>query len=232
MEVQTRLIENWFTRKIKASSFLVTAALVLLLFGLSFYDWLSPHSLSVSYDLAFSKHQYWKLWSALFSHGDMGHLLGNALLFIPFALLLTGYFNLTLFPVLGFILGGVINASTLDTMLPETQLLGISGVVNWMGAVWLTLFFLVDRRSNWRRRFSVALFSTLVLFAPQEFKPDVSYMAHIIGFGMGILTGIVYYFIHRKEFLAAEVYETLREPEETFMTLPNDVSDANFTQNH
>lgn len=211
MEDQPRLIKNWFTKKIKASSFLVTAALVVLLFGLSLYDWLSPKDLSVSYDLAFSQHKYWKLWTAIFAHADMGHLLGNALLFVPFALLLTGYFNLTLFPLMGLLMGGVINALALTTMFPLTQLMGISGVVNWMGAVWLTLFFLVDKRTNWRRRFSVALFSSLVLFAPQEFKPDVSYVSHVIGFILGIGSGIVYYALHRKEFLAAEVYETILE---------------------
>ena len=202
-----RLIKNWFTRRIKARSFIVTSLLVLLVFGLSFYDWLSSHSLSASYDQVFTQHKYWKLWSAMFSHADMGHLLGNALLFVPFALLLTGYFNLTLFPLWGLLLGGVINALTLTTMLPQTGLLGISGVVNWMGAVWLTLFFLVDRRTNWRRRFAVALFSSLVLFAPQEFKPEVSYAAHLIGFAFGIITGVIYFFLHQKEFLAAEVYE-------------------------
>lgn len=204
---EPRLIKNWFTGKIKARSFTVTSLLVLLIFGLSFYDWLSPRSLSVSYEQAFLQHKYWKLWSAMFSHADMAHLLGNALLFVPFALLLAGYFNLTLFPLWGLLLGGVINALTLTTMSSQTGLLGISGVVNWMGAVWLTLFFLVDRRTNWRRRFAVALFSSLVLFAPQEFKPEVSYAAHLIGFGLGIITGLIYYFRHQKEFLAAEVYE-------------------------
>lgn len=215
---QPRLIKNWFTAKIKARSFTVTSFLVLLIFGLSFYDWLSLNSLSVSYEQVFLQHQYWRLWSAMFSHADMGHLLGNALLFVPFAVLLSGYFNLTLFPLWGFLLGGVINALTLTTMSPQTALLGISGVVNWMGAVWLTLFFFVDRRTNWRRRFAVALFSSLVLFAPQEFKPEVSYAAHLIGFGFGIITGLVYFFLHQKEFLAAEVYELplATEPEGTY----------------
>lgn len=212
MEEQ-RLIKNWFTKNIDRRSFLVTAALVLLVFGLSFYDWLTPVHLSASYNSAVNEHQYWRLWSALFSHADMGHLLGNALLFIPFALLLSGYFNLTLFPLWGFVIGGLINFITLKTMAPETELLGISGLVNWMGAVWLTLFFLIDRRVNWRRRFAVALFSSLVLFAPQEFKEGVSYTAHLVGFSLGIVSALIYYLVHKKEFLAAEVYQTVFEPE-------------------
>lgn len=205
---EPRIIANWYTRKVQPFGFLVTGLLIILVLGLCLVDWSSSQlNLAASRELVFSQKQYWRLWTALFAHADIGHLFGNLFLFVPFAFLLTGYFSVALFPMLGFLFGGVINAITLTTMPFETQLLGISGLVNWMGAVWLTLFFLIDRRSNMRKRFAVLLFSSLVLFAPQEYKEGVSYISHVIGYGLGIATGIIYYLVHRKTFLAAEVTE-------------------------
>ncbi|AZZ37018.1 rhomboid family intramembrane serine protease [Bdellovibrio sp. qaytius] len=207
-----RIIANWYTHKVSSLSFMVTGLLVVLILGLCLFDWSSASiNLSASRELVFSQKQYWRLWSALFAHGDIGHLFGNLFLFVPFSLLLTGYFNFSLFPGLGFLIGGAINAIALQTMPLQTELLGISGLVNWMGSLWLTLFFLIDRRSSLRKRFAVVLFSSLVLFAPEAYKEDVSYVSHLIGYGLGILTGLIYYALHRKDFLAAEVKESVLE---------------------
>ncbi len=203
-----RIIANWYTRKVHPLSFMATGLLLILVLGLCLIDWSSSQlSFSASRELVFSQKEYWRLWSALFAHGDLGHLFGNLFLFVPFAFLLTGYFSVSLFPMLGFLLGGVINALTLLTMPMQTQLLGISGLVNWMGSLWLTLFFLIDRRSSLRKRFAVSILSSFVLFAPQEYKEGISYISHVIGFGLGIITGLIYYALHRKNFLAAEVIE-------------------------
>ncbi|MES2801225.1 MAG: rhomboid family intramembrane serine protease [Bdellovibrionota bacterium] len=209
---EPRIIANWYTRKVQPLAFMATGLMLILILGLCLIDWNSSSlNLSASRDLVFSQKQYWRLWSALFAHADLGHLFGNLLLFVPFAFLLTGYFSVSLFPMLGFLFGGVINAITLLTMPMQTQLLGISGLVNWMGSLWLTLYFLIDRRSNLRKRFAVLVFSSLVLFAPQEYKEDVSYISHVIGYGLGILTGLIYYAVHRENFLAAEVAEPVLE---------------------
>lgn len=205
---EPRIIANWYTHKISSISFEVSGLLVILILGLCLLDWNSTAiHLSASRDLVFSQKQYWRLWSALFGHGDLGHLFGNLLLFAPFALLLIGYFNLWLFPTLGFLLGGVINAIVLATMPLQTELLGISGLVNWMGSLWFTLFYLIDQRSSLRKRFAVVLFSSLVLFAPQDYKEGVSYLSHVVGYGFGILTGLIYYFFQKDLFLAAQIKE-------------------------
>lgn len=209
---EPRIIANWYTHRISSSSFVVSGLLVILILSLCLLDWnLATVHLSASRDLVFSQKQYWRLWSALFAHGDLGHLFGNLLLFVPFALLLTGYFNLWLFPLFGFLIGGAVNAIVLSTMPLQTELLGISGLVNWMGSLWFTLFYLIDRRSSLRKRFAVVLFSSLVLFAPQDYKEGVSYLSHVIGYGLGILTGLIYYFFEKDLFLAAEITESVLE---------------------
>ena len=209
---EARIIANWYTHKISSRSFMITGLLLILILGLCLLDWTSVSlKLSASREAVFSQKEYWRLWSALFAHANLGHLFGNLILFVPFTLLLTGYFSLSLFPAVGFLLGGAINAITLNTMPLQTELLGISGLVNWMGSLWLTLFFLIDSRSSLRKRFAVVLFSSVVLFAPEAYKDDVSYLSHLIGYGLGIITGIIYYAVHRKDFLAAEVKEPVLE---------------------
>lgn len=210
METQQRLIAHWLTRKIKPQSFWWTGLLIVLVICVCLLDWNSHFlPLSASRYLVFEKNQYWRLWTALFAHSNLGHLFGNLFLFVPFAFLLMGYYSLWLFPVSGFFVGGIINALVLQTMPETTELLGISGVVNWMGAVWLVLFFLIDRRSTWRRRFAVVLFSSVVLFAPQGYEQNISYLSHLLGYLFGMFTGFLYYLVNRKKIKASEVWEEI-----------------------
>ena len=108
----------------------------------------------------------------------MGHLMNNALLFIPLAYLLTAYFGAWFFPILGLFSGGLINSIVLGTMPPETQLIGISGVVYWIGGAWLTLFLLIDRRKNFSLSFRECAFLMLMLFIPETYWPHISYASH------------------------------------------------------
>jgi rhomboid protease GluP len=208
---ESRVVANWLTRKISPQVFLLTSVMVMILFGLCFYSW-KVFDLSASRYQVFTEGQYWRLWSSLFSHSDLGHILGNAFLFVPLAFVLMGYFNLWLFPAAGIFIGGVISGLVLTTMPEMARLSGISGVVNWMGAVWLTLFVLIDTRKTLRRRFAIALFVTLMLFAPETFKEDISYTSHFIGFIFGVISAGIYYAKNKEKFKAAEVVEVDEEP--------------------
>ena len=101
----------------------------------------------------------------------------------------------------------------IQTMPPETNLIGISGVVYWMGSTWLTLFLIIDRRKTLRRRIALAAFLTVVLFIPETYKPEISYMSHFVGYVLGAVTGLLVYFLRRNEIEAAEVREFIYEPE-------------------
>lgn len=53
-----------------------------------------------------------------------------------------------------------------------------------------------------------------MLFVPSEaFDPSISYRSHFMGFTLGVLFALVYYWIRRDEFLSAEIYEPLEDPE-------------------
>lgn len=218
MEISYRIRENWLTRKPRAGAWTVTLVLFFLLFGaqaLGEINFAGLRSLMVaSGEAVFERHEYWRLWTALFAHADFGHIASNSMLFFPFAYYLYGYYGFRFFPLFGIFSGGIINFFVLMNMAPQTGLLGISGVVYWMGAAWLTLFLLIDRRGRLRVRISkVALLSAL-LFLPETYRPEVSYLSHFLGYLLGVLSGVGFFWLHRDRFRAAEVVEEIRDEED------------------
>ncbi len=218
MNVQTIIRENWYSRKPDGSALFATSIFSAVLFAASFaflFGFFKTTSwMPASASTVFDQHQVWRLWTTLFAHGDLGHLLNNSLLFLPLTYLLTSYFGLYLFPVLGLILGGLVNFIVLKTLPLETSLIGMSGVVYYLGASWLTLFVLIDSRKSLKRRFAIALFLTVMLFAPQTYTPQISYLSHLLGYALGIVTAGIYYLVYRQKILSAEVREYLIEDPE------------------
>jgi hypothetical protein len=47
----------------------------------------------------------------------------------------------------------------------------------------------------------------LILLVPTEYQPTTSYLAHGIGFLLGVSVGLVYYLLNRKVFKEAEVWD-------------------------
>jgi rhomboid protease GluP len=215
MEPTFVLKENWLTQKPAAGATPVTLAILffVLVSSLSFFTGFlgADQWMPASGESVFLKHEYWRAWTTLFAHGDVGHLLSNLFLFTPFAFLLTSYFGNFFFPVIGIFVGGLINLVVLKTMPESTILLGISGVVYWMGAAWLTLFLLIDRREKLRRRFAILLFASVVLFLPETYKPEISYMSHFLGYLFGVISALTLFFFQRKKYRTAEVYEIIFE---------------------
>lgn len=222
----TRITENWLTQKPKDSAFIITILMTALhhISGFIFLSGLfqAQKWMPAKAHEVFINHELWRPWSALFAHADLGHLINNSILFLPLTYLLTSYFGVFLFPFLGLALGGLINLWVLRTLPAQTSLIGMSGVVYWMGAVWLTLFVLIDTRKSLRRRLSVVLFLTVVLLAPQTYEPTTSYLSHLLGFIVGIFSALIYYFTNRQKILAAEIKETIFEdPEQDFQKIEN-----------
>lgn len=212
--------ENWLTAPPKAYSEGITFVASFLLFALSSAFLVNIGSaeswMPASGAAVFGQGEYWRLWSTLFAHADLGHLMSNAFLFVPLTYMLVSHYSLWFFPLAGLLLGGLTNWLVLKTMPAGIQLIGISGVVYWMGAAWLTLYLLIDRRDRLRRRIGAALFLTLMLFVPETLKPEVSHLSHFLGYVLGVGSAFVYYLFQRGRFLAAEVREYIFEPEESF----------------
>ena len=212
------VVENWLTRKLNSNAWNITLVLVaLLMFGslIFLHQFFGAESwMPASYESVFKNHEYWRLWTTLFAHADPAHLLGNLFLFIPFAYFLTGYFGVLLFPLLGFVVGGLINALTLTTLSGASTLIGVSGVVHWMGATWVTLYLLIDQREPTQRRILKSIGASLILFIPTSFKPEISYLTHFLGYISGVISGAAFYFLNRKAFLAAVKFKIIKEEDE------------------
>lgn len=160
----------------------------------------------VSYQKSILEHEFWRLWTGLFVHADLEHFISNFVMFVPLTFLLSGYFGAFLFPVLGILVGGLINLITIYTMNEQVGLLGMSGVIYWMGSVWITLFILIDKRITLRKRFAVGIFLTLMLFSAETYKPNVSYTSHFVGFVLGVACAFIYYHLNNKKFSEAEEF--------------------------
>lgn len=120
------------------------------------------------------------------------------------------------FPILGIFMGGVTNLVVLLTLGDDVRLVGASGLVHWMGAAWATMYFILENRQSLRQRFGSGLFLMLVLFTPDTYKPNVSYLAHFVGFILGVLSSWLYYFTNRSQFLNAIKTETIVLPDWEF----------------
>lgn len=80
-----------------------------------------------------------------------------------------------------------------------------------MGGAWLALAWLIDRRESNGRRILKVVAVTIVLFVPDSFKPEVSYLSHFLGYFAGIFSGIGYYYLFKKKIKSEEVIEVIQE---------------------
>lgn len=220
METKTFILRNWFTRSLDKPIWPSLLLLGAAIYGASFaylnnifhaHQWMAATGEAV-----YQRHEYWRAWTTLFAHADLIHLLGNSLPFVLFAYPLLTHFGRFFFPLAGLALGGLSNLLVLKTLPSSVTLLGISGVVHWMGAAWLTLFLLIDRREKLRPRFASALFLAMTLFLPETYRPEVSYLTHFIGFATGIGSRLLYYAIHRRQIAAAEIWRSVQIEEVDF----------------
>lgn len=211
--------DNWLTRKPHPAAGLMMALVVLFVVLGSLAYWVDFHGatrwMAASKSLVFGQHEYWRAWTTLFVHGDEKHLLGNVSLMFVLGFFLAGYFGVWLVPLSGLLVGGLVNFWVLSQMPADVLLIGVSGVVFWMGGAWLTLYLLIETRKSLLQRILRSGGVGLALFMPAEaFDRSISYQSHFLGFVLGVVWGIAYYLIRKKPLRAAEVWETRVEEAE------------------
>lgn len=228
-----RLIKNWYTRPAHPWGFAAVVLLLIGVYALSFRQF-SRTGLEATGAAVFSG-ELWRAWSAVFVHADGAHLAANTPLLALFGFLISAYVH----PValgLGVLVAGATNILVLWGMPEQVRLVGASGLVHWLGAFWLVLHVLVDRRAHWRPRFGSGLFLALLLFTPAAYEPRISYAAHAWGFLAGGVSAMAVWLVWKRAFLRAEVWvpvmvtadrvgEAWRLPEDE-LTLPAHTRDT------
>ena len=134
--------------------------------------------------------EYWRLVTALFTHSDMVHLMSNLPFFVIFGFLLYDYFGILLFPVLSLTAGIISNAVTVYIYPPGESIVGASGMVYAMVAIWLVLYMRHDTGSSVPVRILRAAGFALAVLIPETINPSTSYLAHAAGFVSGLLLGL------------------------------------------
>jgi rhomboid protease GluP len=148
------------------------------------YLWLSS-------DALFNRHEYWRLITSLLTHADLAHLLSNALIFLIFGWMLKAYFGMISFPIASLVVGVITNLITIAVYEPGIKLLGASGMAYGMVSLWLVFYIRHDTDHAVPVRIFRAIGFALVMMFPTTFDPQVSYLAHAVGFITGMALGLL-----------------------------------------
>lgn len=215
---------TWLSQKPDASGFLSAAAMIFVMAIVSGLYWSNFRNLAESFpaiprkifpDLASSlgeSSEWWRLFSALFTHSDLAHFLSNSLSILMFGSFLFAFFGPLRVFVTAILFGALTNWITLKYLPLDAKLLGASGIAFWIGGAWLVLYLLIDTKRSWFQRFLRSVGVGLLLFMPsQAFDPSISYRAHFVGFVLGLLWGFFHYWANARKFKAAEVLEVIEE---------------------
>jgi membrane associated rhomboid family serine protease len=158
--------------------------------GLSLLHWnrdLSAFAAS-GYDV-WQQGRYWKLFTALLDHADIAHWGLNMMPLVFFGWLLCAYFGVWVFILGALFVGLTSNAFTIALYQPATSLIGASGVVYGIIAMWLVLYIRFDNENNLAKKCMRVVGFVLMLLFPTTYEHTTSYLAHASGFVFGIFAG-------------------------------------------
>jgi len=157
-------------------------------------------------ELVFGKGEYYRLITSQFIHGDLRHLLSNSFMLFILSYFVSQYYGKARFLTYSISAGIIINALTLLTMKPEIGLLGASGVVYFLWGFWLTLYVFIEKTVPLSRRIMKIVAISVFLLIPSSLDPQVSYMAHAVGFVVGLAYAFVHYIVTNKHIKTYERY--------------------------
>ena len=146
--------------------------------------------------LAYNAGQHYRLWSSMFLHASVTHIVGNmsSLIFVGNVLEdLIGHVRY----LLVYLLSGVGSAYlSLLFLNPNTVSVGASGAV--FGIIGCLLIVTMFRYSNWKNGVVTALLYTILInLGVSVIDPSINLYAHLGGLITGIFCGflILFYFL-------------------------------------
>jgi rhomboid protease GluP len=218
--MERRLQKTFLSRKTSPESLIIAFLGLAVMFLFFTFD---QKLFSANGYLVFEKKEYWRAFTTTLLHADLNHLAHNAFFFTGLATLLHNYFGFWVFPVLSLIAGAIINLICLYFYPPMVTLVGVSGVI-YLASFWLVLYLFVEKRQSFKVRLLHAFAVSLIFLFPEAFQPQTSYLAHGVGFLLGLPLGVMYYYWNREKILAKEEWVEIKKeksPMENIILLEN-----------
>lgn len=210
MRTETRFVQNYLSKP-KFSHGIESVILVLgLCLSASILYWnpqlgMSKY-LAASYDTVMQG-DYWRLFSTSFVHGGIEHLLSNSLMLSFLTYFVCSFYGSFIGVIVSFVVSMITNLVVLNVYEGSTYLVGASGVVYYLWGFWMILYMLVQTQFSLIGRSLRMGAVFLVLLVPTDYQPKTSYLAHAVGFGLGIVAGLIYYVLNLSKFKEAELWD-------------------------
>lgn len=208
---ERRLTKTLITRKPHASSLGVTLFFLLTVIFTSQFYWIDPlqwaEFMPAVQSKVFVDGQWWRVFTAILIHGDLGHLASNLYMLGIFSFFVYGYFGFYVYPIYTFLGAGFVNLIAISTYAPNVRLLGASGLVYLLGGFWLTLYLFIQRQHKVSSRIMRVMGMALMVFFPTSFEATTSYRTHFIGFAVGAIMALFYFIKNKKKIREKETYQ-------------------------
>lgn len=219
MTSQAVIVKTYLSYRPAKDSFLTASILLaaILLASLLFWN-SSPETqqeLLASRESVFISGKWWQLFVSPYVHADGKHFLSNATMLVVLSYFIYGYFRIQPLLILLGPLALIIHATTLWFYPDKVTLLGISGVVYACCGFWIALYLGIDRRRPPFKRLLRAIGFAALMLLPTTFEPQTSYLAHGIGFVVGVSYGLFHFRRHYSEFRDYEVFRVEDVEEES-----------------
>lgn len=211
LEVEKKFIRNFLSRKHFNTGYVFAFVTLGLCLTLSNFYWheggfLSSY-LAVNKNLINQKHEYWRLFTSTFIHGDLDHFLSNSLMLGFLTYFVSSFYGGKYSTFIAFFMSGITNLIVIQFYAGEMYLVGASGVVYYLWGFWLLLYLLIQRQFSFPIRLMRVFGVFLILLIPTNYVPNTSYLAHYTGFILGVFVGLIYYTFHYKWLHSFELYQ-------------------------
>jgi len=215
-----KIIKTMMSKKPSIEGLWYGGLILLLSSLLSLQAWQNPALFdwaASSGEAVFAQKEYYRLLTAIFLHGDLGHLLSNAYMLLVLSIFFYGTLGFNRVGTFGLVLlsfaGGLLTqVLTLMSYPPQVRLLGASGLVYFLAGFWFFSYLMIDRRRRILARSLRVVGVSLMILFPTTFEENVSYLAHFHGFWLGGVFGLSYFFLFRRQIRSYEEYQMV-EPD-------------------
>ncbi len=165
-----------------------------------FTEYIEPYAilnLGVSHNTVANEGQFYRLFTAIFTHANIAHFLNNALGLYIFGGRIErayGRFNMLFTFMLSALIGNILTVE----LVTNTLSIGASGgIFGLMGFALCVTFFsnnmLLDLDFN-----TIAVMTAFMLLS-SFIIPNVNYVAHIVGFVVGFIIALYFVYLERKK---------------------------------